>query len=180
MSLLHKNPLPSARTLDSWIAQMANGDSAGLDNLYRAAAPSVFAYALSILKNSHDAEDVLQDTFVSVFDNAASYRSQGKPMAWIFTIARNLSLKRLEQLRRVGTTLEDWQSISLSQTKMTTDDEFVIRTCLNYLAEDQRQIVILHAVSGFKHREIAQMLGIPLSTVLSKYSRALKILKANL
>lgn len=180
MALLQEHPHPSARMLDRWIAQMANGDSAGLDELYRAASAGVFAYALSILKNSHDAEDVLQDTFVSIFDNASSYRSQGKPMAWILTIARNFCFKRLEQQRRVGTTLEDWQSFSLSQARMTTDDELVIRTCLEKLAEDQRQIVILHAVSGFKHREIAHMLGLPLSTVLSKYHRALKILKANL
>jgi RNA polymerase sigma-70 factor (ECF subfamily) len=60
------------------------------------------------------------------------------------------------------------------------EDKLVLETTLEILAEDERQIVLLHAVSGMKHKEIAKNLGIPLSTALSKYHRALKKLKENL
>ena len=56
-------------------------------------------------------------------------------------------------------------------------DRLVLEAALKTLGEDERQVVLLHAVSGLRHREIARDLGLPLSTVLSRYSRALKKLK---
>ena len=50
---------------------------------------------LTYLKHPQDAEDVTQDAFVRIWDTAASYRPQGKPMAWLLTVARNLALMRL-------------------------------------------------------------------------------------
>ena len=57
------------------------------------------------------------------------------------------------------------------------EDRGVLRACLEQLSDQERQIVALHAVAGFKHREIAALLELPLSTVLSKYNRAIKRLK---
>ena len=178
MALLQSNTLPPSGTLDGYIDRMAKGDTQALEQLYRAAAPGVYAYALSILKNSHDAEDVLQDTFLSVHKGAASYRSQEKPMAWILTIAKNLCLKRLQERQRSGRTPLD--EFTLRDDKVSTDDKLLIEACMNVLSDEERQIVVLHAVSGFKYREIATMLSLPLSTVLSKYHRALKKMKASL
>ncbi len=59
-------------------------------------------------------------------------------------------------------------------------DAMVLHAALTVLKEDERQIVLLHASAGLKHREIAANLGIPLSTVLSKYNRAIKKLKQHL
>ena len=53
----------------------------------------------------------------------------------------------------------------------------LLTECLKNLSDEERQIVMLHAVSGFKHREIARLLEMPLSTVLSKYNRAMKKLR---
>lgn len=178
MTVTQTNSLPPSGTLDGYIAKMATGDTRSLELLYRAAAPGVYAYALSILKNRQDAEDALQEAFLSIYNNAASYRSQGKPMAWIFTIAKNLCLKRLADLQRQSSTpVEDWNCFTPATTP---DDRLVIEACMKLLSDEEQQIVVLHAVSGFKHREIASMLQLPLSTVLSKYHRALKKLKASL
>lgn len=178
MALLQQNTLPPSGTLDGYIDRMAKGDTQALEQLYRAAAPGVYAYALSILKNSHDAQDVLQETFLNVYNSAASYRSQEKPMAWILTIAKNLCFKRLKELQRAGAAPLD--EFTLVDNKVSTDDKLVIEACMNVLTDEERQIFVLHAVSGFKHREIAKMLSLPLSTVLSKYHRALRKMKANL
>lgn len=56
-------------------------------------------------------------------------------------------------------------------------DRLVLEAALKTLNEEERRVVLLHAISGLKHREIAQDLGLPLSTVLSRYHRALKKLK---
>ena len=62
----------------------------------------------------------------------------------------------------------------------TREDRSILRSCLEQLRDEQRQIVTLHALSGFKHREIAAILQLPLPTVLSKYHRAVKRLKQHL
>lgn len=74
--------------LESLLLDMTRGDQEALAQLYHRTRTAVFGLALSYLKNRHDAEDVTQDTFVRVWENAPSYRPQGKPMAWLLTIAR--------------------------------------------------------------------------------------------
>lgn len=171
----------SAAVLDDYIAAVAAGDSQALSELYHHTASGVYAFALSLLKNSHDAEDVLHDCFVSLWSNAGNYRSQGKPMAWILTIARNLCLKVLrDQARTTQLDTEDWRDHIALHSEMTADDKVVLEQCMARLSDDERQIVVLHAVSGFKHREIADLMDLALPTVLSKYHRAIKKLREQL
>lgn len=168
-------------TLDEYINRVASGDTRALESLYRATAPGVYAYALSVLKNSYDAEDVLQETFLCIHKSAGSYRSQEKPTAWIFTIAKNLCMKHLaEQQRYSKTPLEDYELFHGKDESVASEDKLVIEACMKLLTDDERQIVVLHAVSGFKFREIGKMMDLPLSTVLSKYHRSMKKMKANL
>ena len=63
---------------------------------------------------------------------------------------------------------------------VTAENKAAIRACMERLSDEERQIVVLHAVSGFKHREIASLLSLALPTVLSKYNRAIKKLRAYL
>lgn len=179
MAWLQSRSLPPSGTLDGYIDRMAKGDTRSLELLYRAAAPGVYAYALSILKNSQDAEDVLHESFLSIYSNSGSYSSQGKPMAWMLTITRNLCFKRIAERQRYSQTpLEEWDGFTARQESLSSDDKLVLEACMKVLSDEERQIVVLHAVSGFKHREIAAMLSLPLSTVLSKYNRALKKMKS--
>ena len=102
-------------------------------------------------------------------------------MAWILTITRNLCLKQLNRQSKTTEWNPDiWNNGMDMNISMATEDRLVIRECMETLSDDERQIVVLHAVAGFKHREIASLLGLTLSTVLSKYHRAIKKLKANL
>lgn len=175
----HEEPQASrALTLDAHIRLIAEGSRDGLEALYRETSTAVYAYALSILKDPHDAEDVLQECFLSIHASAAGYTSAGKPMAWIMTIARNLCLMHLRQRQRaVDLSLEDWNRYLEDDRQMDPDDRIVLAQCMSRLSEQERQIVTLHAVAGFKHREIAQFLHLPLATVLSKYHRSIQKLK---
>lgn len=169
--------------LDRWISRIADGDREALACLYEAVRVPVYSYALSILKHAPDAEDVLHDCFLSIHTSAAGYRSAGKPMAWILTITRNLCLMKLreknrENHRRTDIPEEDWDTHLGLSDDTDVCDRLILDECMNRLSEEERQIVVLHAVSGLKHREIAGILSLPLATVLSKYSRAVKKLKA--
>lgn len=167
--------------LDECIYAMAAGDSSGLAALYEKASPAVYGFALSILKNRQDAEDVLQDCFISAYGGAAGYRSHGKPMAWLLTIARNLCMQKLRERKRTSDIPEeDWERYLESLDRVTPEDKIVLSECMRTLTDEERQIVVLHAVGGFKHREIAELTELPLSTVLSKYSRAIKKLRKHL
>lgn len=164
--------------LDQCIARIAGGDQEALADLYSRTRPAVYGFALSILKNPHDAEDVLHDAYLQVWQSAGQYRTQGKPRAWIMTIVRNLSLSRLRQQGRIEPLVqEDWQDRLAEIPAVTQEDRLTLQALLEALGDQERQIVVLHALSGLKHREIAAMLSLPLPTVLSKYNRALKKLQ---
>ena len=174
-------PVKDNDLLDELIIGVANNDKEAFNLLYEKTSVSVYSFALSILKNLHDAEDVLQDCFISIYDSAAEYRSYGKPMAWIITIAKNLCLKKLRDRKKEPEPLPDNTDISFSDNgSVTAEDKILLTMCMNVLSDEERQIVVLHAVSGFRHKEIAQILSMQLSTVLSKYHRALKKLRKNM
>ena len=163
-----------AELMELDLAAVAAGSTEALERLYNTAKAAVYSYSLSVLRNVQDAEDVLHDCFVNIFTAAAGYRPHGKPMAWIITIAKNLCFARLRQHNRQEQLPdEDW-------SEMLAEDRLVLRECLGRLSEEENRIVVLHAVAGFKHREIASVTGMPLATVLSKYRRAIAKLRENL
>ncbi|MEG0570351.1 MAG: RNA polymerase sigma factor [Oscillospiraceae bacterium] len=159
---------------DELIKKVSDGDVVAFETLYRATYAAVYGFSLSILKNQFDAQDILQDTFIKIRDNAKNYQPQGKPLAWIFTITRNLSLMKIrERGKRSHMQLEDINLASEDST-CTVEDKMVLQAAFDVLGDKERQIVMLHALTGLKHKDIAQILGMPLSTVLSKYKRSLE------
>ena len=167
-----------AAQLDRYLAALAVGDSGALESLYHSTSSAIYSFALSILKNPHDAEDVLHDCYLNIYAGAESYHSSGKPMAWILTIAKNLCYQKLrERQKTADLPQEDWEPWLNSNESLSQEDKVIIRQCMELLSDEERQIVSLHAMAGFRHREIAELLSLPLSTVLSKYHRAIKKLR---
>ena len=157
------------------------GEKGKFEVIYYRYRDMLYMCALGIVKNSADAEDVLHDCFVNIFTAAAGYRPHGKPMAWIITIAKNLCFARLRQHNRQEQLPdEDWSEMLADNAGLSNEDRLVLRECLGRLSEEENRIVVLHAVAGFKHREIASVTGMPLATVLSKYRRAIAKLRENL
>lgn len=164
--------------LEMNLRRIARGHTDAIGEIYELTKSAVYGYVLSILKNAQDAEDVLQDTYVKVCLNAESYHAQGKPLAWIFTIARNLALMKLRGQSRMTEIPEyEWEQIASGNQDFRSEDRIVLSAALTKISEEESQIVILHAVGGMKHREIAEWLGMPLATVLSKYHRAIRKLQ---
>jgi len=141
----------------------------------------VYAYALSILKNHEDAMDVLQETYLKIRGAAHLYKPMGKPMAWIFTIARNLAMSKLRLRNKTeNMQVEDMENDLSFSYVSDNEDKLILQAALSILNIEEREIILLHAISGFKHREIANSLGLPLATVLSKYQRGLGKLRKHL
>ena len=177
MESLARRERPEQRLDEGLLGRVGRGDLTALESLYLQTEKAVYALALSILRNPDDAQDVTQEVYLKVRAAAHLYVPQGKPLAWLFTITRNLCRDLQRVQARTGQApdgLED--DVRFSYVSDPTD-RLVLEAALKTLGEDERQVVLLHAVSGLRHREIARDLGLPLSTVLSRYSRALKKLK---
>jgi len=158
--------------------RIAEDDMAAFEELYRLTERTLYAFVLSIIKNHDDALDVVQDTYLKIRAAAHLYKPMGKPMAWVFTIARNLSISKIRfKKQNDSVPVEDMEN-DLSFSYVTdSGDKLVLQAAFKILNDQEREIILLHAISGFAHREIAESLDVPISTVLSKYHRGLKKLK---
>lgn len=95
-------------------------------------------------------------------------------MAWVLTIVRNLALMKLREKEGRNTSFDEQNGLEADGGFAENSlDKLVLQAALTVLSNQERQIVMLHCVSGQRHREIAELLGIPLGTALSKYRRAL-------
>lgn len=164
---------------DRLIKKVAKYDSVAFEQLYNQTSGAVFGLAMSILGNQVDAEDVVQETFISVYNNASKYKGRNKAMAWIFTIARNHSLMKIRERKRHNhIDLDTVYNLGEdSNIEESIYNENIVNMLLDTLKDDERQIVVMHAMSNMKHKDIAKILDLPLSTVLSKYKRSLEKLR---
>lgn len=183
---------PAKITEESWseydrlLLLVKQGNSQAFCEFYERTRSQVYGYAMAILKHSQDAEEMVQDTYLKIWKEASKYETDGKPMAWVFTIVRNLCYMHLRKRQRMGEeSLEEiqelesaWEPGKLCQEIELAPEKQVLMEALQMLNEKERNVVLLHDVSGMKHREIAEQMGVPVSTVLSIYRRALgKLLK---
>lgn len=169
--------------IEECLISLAEGNIEAMDVLYELIKKDTYAFALSKVKNKFDADDILQDTFVRIYENAKLYTSLGKPMSWIFTVESNV-INRYFQLKNKQEIINNETIINNiidSSTNINTSDKLIKNEYLNKLLDTlndfEREVISLHLVSDMKFREIADYLNKPLSTILSKYNRAIKKLK---
>lgn len=160
---------------------IGENDMEAFETLYNITERTMYAYILSIVKNHEDSLDIMHDTYMKVRSAAHLYKPMGKPLAWMFTIAKNIARNRFRLEGRIVNS-EELNLENKAEFAYISDpiDRIVLESALTILSGEEQKIVLLHAVSGMKHREIASNLGIPLSTALSKYRRALKKLRTHL
>ena len=131
--------------------KISNGDKDAFYQLYQETSTAVFGFLLSIVQSKEDAEDLLQETYIKVRINAHLYKEQGKPLAWIFTIARNLAFMKLRERKRSSLQeIEELDLISTFSEVENVEDRIVLKAAFQVLDQEEREIVILHAVSGWQ------------------------------
>ena len=172
-------PMEDRHELQQLLLRIADGEREALAELYRRTRSAVYGLALSYLKNTHDAQELTQDVYVQVWNCAEQYRLTGSPMGWLLAVCRNLCLMRLRrEERHAALSEEEWAAIPTQECGLDAEERTLLQSALEVLHEEERRIVLLHAVTGMKHREIAALLALPLPTVLSKYHRALKKMRS--
>jgi RNA polymerase sigma-70 factor, ECF subfamily len=161
--------------MDKFLRDIAkNQNPAAFQSVFVAYTPRVRAYMIRRGVDAATAEEIAQETLLTVWRKAALYASvTGNPNAWIFTIARNLRIDRLRRERHcqeLTGAVFDIASNDKPADDVVSDQEvtLAVRSALGQLPQDQREIVQLAYVDGLSHGDIAVRLSLPLGTVKSR------------
>ena len=164
--------------------RVARRDQDAFRALYRQTGPQLFAVAVRILRQKELAEDVLQESFVSIWERAPDYDSvRGSPMSWLATIVRHRAIDTLRRLgaRPEGSADGDEALAFLVAGASTSADRGVmlgaLNRCLEQLEPQPRNAVIFAYAHGYTHEELAARFKAPLGTVKSWIRRSLERLK---
>jgi RNA polymerase sigma-70 factor (ECF subfamily) len=158
-------------------------------------APQLFSTALRMTRNRSDAEDLVQETYIKGWRSFHTFQEGTNLRAWLFRIMTNTYINKYNAKKRKGTEVEldDVEELflykrlgSIDQSQLSssaedqmldlfTDDE--VKNALESLPEDFRIPVLLSDVDGFAYKEIAEMLEIPIGTVMSRLHRGRKAMQ---
>jgi len=164
--------------LEKAIVRLQKGESNSLGIIYDLTSKGVFSFVLTILRDYQLAEDVMQQTYIKIYENIKSYKKDTSARNWILTIAKNTALTLIRKRHREISV--DFSHDTIQDGIYCLDKDFdtpLISLANKILTEDELKIVLLFAIGEYKHREIAEMLNLPLGTVTWKYNNALKKLR---
>jgi RNA polymerase sigma-70 factor, ECF subfamily len=172
------------RSREALLQACAGGDKAALHSLYKETAAQLFGLALRILRNRELAEEIVQDSFVLLWNNAHTFDpGRGSAMAWLARIVRN---RCIDLIRRRGretpldhTSIEGWEDPGSSPADLAalSSDARRLHHCLDELEESPRKVLRLVYYEGMTYEEVAVHLGVPLGTVKSWVRRSLTRLR---
>ena len=166
---------------DELMAMFRAKDADAFSVLFARHHVSVYNFARSILGDSHTAEEVMQDTFLTVARTAEVYAPMGRFRAWVLKITRNKCLNRLESERALRRESIDEggggrepaaPGPSADEEAAQADRAQAIQRALAELPERQREVMTLYGFEQMRYREIAQVLDMPINTVKTLIHRA--------
>jgi RNA polymerase sigma factor (sigma-70 family) len=160
---------------EALVALVARGDEDALAELYDRVARVAYGLALRVLRDERHAEDAVQEAFLQVWRNAASFRAdRAKASTWILTLVhrRAVDLVRREERRQADPLTEDAAAgIPAESTEEAAWLRFErerVQTALRQLPDVQREALELAYYGGFSQSELAERLGVPLGTIKSR------------
>lgn len=152
------------------VARFRAGDMQAVETLFWRYADSVLAYAMRLLGNRTDAEEVLSDVFLRAFEGCMGYRAEGTFKAWLFRIARNCCIDRLRQPRLLR--LEDGSESARGDDTAEVELRIAVQRALKRLPEEYQTVLLLCDVEEFTAKEVAEMLGRSVPSVKGVLYRA--------
>jgi RNA polymerase sigma-70 factor (ECF subfamily) len=173
--------------LDQLALRSRNGDPRALATLYRATAPALLGYLERILGERADAEDVLHETFLRVFEGRGRYSGRGRFREWLFTVATRLAWDRKRRFRRHGELMSAFSDDLAPRSSPDPSQALVYEELLKRVASALSDFPPAYAAAfhlrvreGFSYREIARISGEPEETLRSRVHRALKQIRRTL
>lgn len=177
---------PGAPASLALVGEMARGDRDAFARFYDLHASLVFTFALRLLRDRAEAEEVAQDVFVQAWRQAGDYREErGTPEAWLLTMVRSRGIDKLRSRRRRHETMpiaedpERAREAGIVESGAASSEARVLATgALAELSAPQREVLELAYFDGLTQTEIAARLGEPLGTVKTRMRSGLERLRA--
>jgi len=146
------------------------------DALIKATSPELYRYAMGLCRNTHVAEDLVQETFLRAWRAQEKLRDPKAARAWLYTILRNEHARLYERQRPE---VRDPHELPPVPTRGydTSAEAFVLRRALADLDLDYREPLMLQVIGGFSCKDIGEMLGLKTNTVLTRLFRARQALR---
>jgi RNA polymerase sigma-70 factor (ECF subfamily) len=161
-----------------------SGDRIAFRRLYDSVSPKLFAIIRRISRNAAGSEEILQDVFLRVWNNAASFSPEaGSAMAWLITIARNRAIDVIRQKAPLlavsaGDKPHPYDTIpDPVNSEARLNDIAVLRNCLGAIEEPTRSCILLAYYEGFSRDELAAKYATPVNTIKSWLHRGLASLR---
>jgi RNA polymerase sigma-70 factor (ECF subfamily) len=174
------------------LKRVALGDRAAFSELYDRFSKPLYSTAVRILTDTAEAQDVVHDAFVALWDKASTYEaSRGTAFSWALTLTRNRAIDRLRSRRRRAELLENSAPSDLGldenssgpsadDSADTSDQAAAVRAAVDTLPPDQQSALKLAFFGGFTQEEIAARLSTPLGTIKARIRRGLLKLRERL
>jgi RNA polymerase sigma-70 factor (ECF subfamily) len=166
----------AARDLAALLARSGRGDEAAFAQLYDLTSARVFGLARRVVRDPAQAEEVAQEAYLDVWRQSARYDSRlGSPLAWILTIVHRRAVDRVRSAQRATERDERYAAVGDGPAYDVVDETVTarlegarVRRALGSLTEVQREAVTLAYYGGYSHREVSDLLGVPLGTVKTR------------
>ncbi len=162
------------------------GDDSAIENLINRHRSKVYTYILLTIKNQPLAEDLFQETFIKVIQSlrAGKYRDNGRFLSWVIRIAHNLIIDHFRKEKQMNSVPNDDSEVDLFNSKKLSDDNIEelivnnqikteIRTLINELPDDQKEVVLLRHYGELSFKEIADQTDVSINTALGRMRYAL-------
>lgn len=160
------------------VKKLKRKDEAAYEEIVNTYANKLFKVCYLMLKDEKEAEDVVQETFIKVFKNIASFRGESSIYTWIYRIALNISRDVIRKRQEVLSFEDEWIGEEDVEEKVEESiDREVLRRSLKSLNPIYRECLILFYFEDLSIREISQILDESEGTIKSKLSRGRKLLK---
>lgn len=175
--------MTSRDEIEDMILRIALRDQAAFSSLYDATSAKLFGVCLRVLNNRGDAEDVLQEVYVRIWNKADSYSVTGhSPMTWLITVARNLAIDRLRARSAATRDIDDAVDVAdptpgPEAAAIARSDLAAIEACLNAMEEDRANAVRRAYLHGDSYKDLARRYDVPLNTIRTWLRRSLIALK---
>ncbi len=160
------------------IRQCIQEDQKALEALYRMNAGKMMGICLRYAKNRQDAEDILQEGFIKVFNNLKNFKKEGSLEGWIKRIMVNTALLHYRKTSKfenhVDVDVADKETNDLDLLSSLSAKELM--TQIQTLPDGYRMVFNMYVIEGYQHKEIGELLGISEGTSKSQLARARKVL----
>jgi len=165
------------------IDRCLKGNAKAQRRLFEKYAPKMMAICMRYMHNEQEAKDVLQEGFIKVYQNLTTYQMNGSFEGWIRRIVVNTALDHLRKNIRHNHTVDIWDVEYKIEAKNTTLEAIQadeLMQLIYRLPDKYRTVFNLHAIEGYSHKEIADLLNTKENTVKSQYARAKEWLRTKL